>query len=179
MNTGHTPDSQTIANRLAIEEVLHMHARGVDRADENILKSAYWPDAEVAYGGYNGLAWTFCEALPNSIRKYSATQHTVTNILVEFNLNDAVAESYVTAYHYLESDQAEDSEMTYLGRYIDHMQKRDETWKIKFRQVVMDWNQNAPASAVLEGAPFSGLARGARGDDDPLYIMQTTVLGRN
>ena len=179
MTAGHTPDLATLANRMAIQEILHIHSRGVDRADEEILKSAYWPDAEVAYGGYNGPAWPFCEALPNSIRKYAATQHTVSNILIELDGDEAVTESYVTAYHYLANENGEDTEMTYLGRYIDHMQKRDNVWKIKFRQVVMDWNQNANASAILEGPPFAGLARGARGDDDPLFTMQTTVLGRN
>ena len=62
--TGHIPSLEELANRLAIQDVLNKHSRGVDRADADMLKSAYWPEAEVAYGGFDGPAHTFCEALP-------------------------------------------------------------------------------------------------------------------
>ena len=62
--TGQIPDADAIANRLAIQDVLNKHSRGVDRADGELLKTAYWPDAEVAYGAYNGPAHPFCESLP-------------------------------------------------------------------------------------------------------------------
>ena len=177
--TGHIPDLQEIANRLAIQDVLTKHCRGVDRADADLLKSAYWPDAEVAYGGFDGHAHTFCEALPQGIRRYASTQHRVTNVSIDFHGDDAVVESYVTAYHYLAVEDGDDTELTYLGRYVDHMQRRGEQWKIMFRRVVMDWNQNLTASAVLDGPTFSGLARGARAPDDPLYAMQQKISGEN
>ena len=175
--TGRVPDAMEIADRLAIEDVLTKHSRAVDRADGELLKSAYWPDAEVAYGSFNGHAHEFCEMLPDAIRKYAATQHSVTNVAIDFKGDDAVVESYVTAYHYRAADNDADSEMTYIGRYVDHMHKRGATWKIMFRRVVMDWNQNTSASAVLDKPPFNGLARGKRVPDDPLYEMQQKILG--
>ena len=165
---GKVPSLAEAADRLAIQDVLAQHSRGVDRADEAILKSAYWPDAEVAYGGFNGPAHQFCEMLPGAIKRYAATQHTITNIRIDLRGAEARVETYVTAYHYLAAEEG-DAEMTYLGRYLDRMRKRGDVWKILHRQVVMDWNQNAPASAVLEGPPFDGLARGARHPTDPLY----------
>ena len=165
---GEVPSLAEVADRLAIQDVLAQHSRGVDRADEAILKSAYWPDAEVAYGGFNGPAHEFCAMLPGAIKRYAATQHTITNLSIDLRGADARVETYVTAYHYLAAE-AGDTEMTYLGRYLDRMQKRGDVWKILYRQVVMDWNRNAPASAILEGPPFDGLARGARQPTDPLY----------
>ncbi len=179
MSTGRIPTLAEMANRLAIEDVLNKHSRGVDRADAALLKSAYWPDAEVAYGGFNGPAHTFCEALPDSIKRYKATAHRVTNISVDFAGDDAVVESYVTAYHYLPDATAGDTELTYIGRYVDHMQRRADHWKILFRRVVMEWNQNLKASADFSGPTFSGLARGGRSPDDPLYQMQQTLIGDN
>lgn len=176
-DTGQIPSLDELANRMAIMDVLTKHSRGVDRADGELLKTAYWPDAEVAYGGFNGPAHTFCENLPQGIRQYAATQHRVTNVSIDFSGDDAVVESYVTAYHYRAVADGDDTEMTYLGRYVDYMQRRGECWKIMFRRVVMDWNQNLTASAILEGPPFAGLARGARAPDDPLYAMQLEVLG--
>ncbi len=176
--TGTVPTNEQIADHLAIQDVLFKHSRGVDRADADLLKSAYWPDAEVAYGSFNGPAHEFCEALPAAIRRYAATQHRVTNISIDFHGNDAVVESYVTAYHYFADSQHPDTEMTYIGRYVDHMQKRGGVWKMKFRRVVMDWNQNTQATAELNGPPFNGLARGDRAPDDPLYAMQQKVLNK-
>ena len=177
--TGAVPSTAEVADRLAIEQVLAVHSRGVDRADESALKSAYWPDAEVAYGGYNGNAHGFCEILPASIKRYARTAHKISNVCIDFRTIDgrheARVETYVTAYHYLSKDADDspdvDTEMTYIGRYLDRMEKRNNVWKIRFRQVLMDWNQNTEASAILAGPPFEGLARGTRWPDDPLYEM--------
>lgn len=159
-----------IADQLAIQNVLAMHSRGVDRADEIILKSAYWNDAEVQYGGFNGNAHEFCEALPVGIRRFAHTQHSISNVAIDFvSDTEARVETYVTAYHYLAVEDGPDTEMTYLGRYLDRMEKRGDTWKILHRKVVMDWNQNSRASAIWEGPPFDGLARGNRAPLDPLY----------
>ena len=169
METGKVPTLEELADRLAIHDVLAKHSRGVDRAEEATLKSAYWPDATVAYGGFNGAAHEFCEGLPANIRKYAATQHSVTNVCIDFRGDEARVESYVTAYHYLAVEGGQDTEMTFLGRYLDRMEKRGDVWKIRHRSVVMDWNQNADATAVLTGPPFDGLARGDRHPEDPLF----------
>lgn len=169
--TGKVPDLAEVADRLAIFDVLAQHSRGVDRVDVAVLKSAYWPDATVAYGGFNGSAHEFCEILPGAIQGYKATQHAVSNIAIAISGDDARVESYCTAYHYAEVQGGPDREMTYIGRYLDRMQKRAGTWKILHRIVVMTWNQNFDASAVWAGPPIEGLAVGARGPDDPLYAF--------
>lgn len=178
METGQLPTLEQMADRLAIEDVLNKHCRGVDRASEADLKSAYWPEAEVAYGSFNGNAHEFCAMLPTGIRQYVATSHRVTNIMIDIKGPDAVVESYVTAYHYRAStNDSDDTELTYIGRYIDHMQKRDDVWKIMMRHVVMDWNQNLTSTAVLTTPPFNGLARSARAPDDPLYTLKQKIIG--
>ncbi len=176
-DTGRIPDTETLGHRLAIQDVLFKHCRGVDRADLNVLKSAYWPDAEVAYGALDGNAHEFCGMLVQGIQRYQATHHQVSNICCDITGNDAVVESYVTAYHYLPGEAgAADTEMTYVGRYVDHMQLRDNIWKLKFRRVVMDWNQNMNTTADFDGPTLSKLARSAREPDDPLYAMQQEIL---
>jgi hypothetical protein len=169
--TGRVPGPAEVADRLAIQDVLAKHSRGVDRASQTILESCYWPDATVAYGGFNGNAHEFCAMLPGAIKGYARTQHSITNTAFEFRGDMAYVETYVTAYHYRAVPGGQDTEMTYLGRYLDRLQKRGDVWKIKHRQVVMDWNQNADTTAILEGPPFAGLARGARHPDDPLDHM--------
>lgn len=163
--TGRVPKPAELADRLAIEDVLARHSRGVDRADETQLTAAYWPDAEVAYGGFNGNAHEFCKRLPQAIRNFTYTHHAIGNVVIDLIGEDARVETYVTARHYTARD---DSYMIFVGRYLDRMQRRNGVWKILHRRVVMDWNQNGPAGAKWDGAPFDGLARGSRHPDDPL-----------
>lgn len=175
-HTGRIPESTELADRLAIQDVLAVHCRGVDRADEAALKSAYWEDAEVAYGGFEGRAHEFCEILPRSIVRFSHTQHSISNLLIRFDdaaeRQEAAVETYVTAYHYLPGEAGSaDTEMTFLGRYLDRFQRREDHWKILHRRVLMDWNQNADATATWEGPPFDGLARGSHYPDDPVYPL--------
>jgi len=181
LHTGRLPVSSELADRLAIQDVLAVHCRGVDRADEAALKSAYWEDAEVAYGGFEGSAQQFCELLPTSITRFAHTQHTISNVLIRFAepaqdaadqvVMKAAVETYVTAYHYLAEAGAADQEMTFLGRYLDRFERRGSYWKIAHRRVLMDWNQNTTSSALWDGPPFDGLARGARAPDDPVYPL--------
>ena len=96
METGTIPNAEQMADRLAIQDVLFKHSRGVDRADATMLKSAYWPEAEVAYGSFNGNAHEFCDILPEGIKRYMATHHQVSNISIDVVGDEAVVESYVT-----------------------------------------------------------------------------------
>lgn len=165
--TGAVPSLEELQNRLAIQDVLAKHSRGIDRLDLECLKSAYWPDAEVAYGTFNGLAHEFAVGVMEGLKVFDRTAHTVTNTAFDIRGNDARIESYVTAYHYIKGDA--DQEMTFIGRYLDRMEKRGTVWKIAHRRVVHDWNQNVAATAEWGGDLFTSLTKGGRGAEDALY----------
>lgn len=168
--TGQIPSLEEMQNRLAIMDVLAMHSRGIDRLDLECLKSAYWSDAEVNYGSFKGAAHTFAEGVMEGLKAFDRTAHTVTNTAFSIRGNGARVESYVTAYHYTKGDP--DTEMTYIGRYLDRMEKRDSVWKISHRHVIHDWNQNIPATAVWDGDLFASLTKGGRQhEDDALYTF--------
>ena len=166
--TGRVPGVAEIADRLAIQEVISMHCRGVDRASADILRSCYWPDAEVDYGAYKGPAHDFCGPLSEAIKRYENTQHAVSNALIDIDGEVARTETYLTAYHYLAGTP--DTEMTYIGRYLDEMQKRDGVWKISFRKIVMTWHQNADGSKDLERNPsLHSITEASRYPHDPWF----------
>lgn len=170
--TGRVPDAGELADRLAILDVLGRHSRGVDRADAAVLKSAYWPDATVAYGRFNGPAHDFCEHLPTAIRHYARTHHCISNTVVETRGDEARVETYVTAYHLTAGgDGGEARDMTYYGRYLDRFERRDGYWKIRHRQVVMDWHRDEPAAVDFDDPRFEGLGRGGRHPEDPVYAL--------
>ncbi len=166
--TGQVPSLEELQNRLAIQDVLAKHSRGIDRLDLECLKSAYWPDAEVAYGTFNGAAHEFAEGVMEGLKAFDRTAHMVTNTAFDIRGQDARIESYVLACHYTKGDT--DTEMIFFGRYLDRMEKRGDVWKIAHRRVVHDWNQNLDATAIWSGPLFESLTKGGRKfEDDALY----------
>ena len=163
---GRVPNLEEMADRLAIIEVIHTYARGVDRADAEILKSTCWDDAELDYGGYKGPAHPFCDALPNGLRNFVNTQHQISNTLINLKGSEAVVESYLTAHH----RRPDDTEMTYIGRYFDRMEKRNGVWKIRFRQIVMTWHQDAAMSEDFDrNQSLVPITRATHDPDDPSF----------
>ncbi len=171
---GRVPDRAELADRAAIAEILALHCRGVDRADEAALKSCYWPDATTAYGEAAVPAHPFCSQLASAITAYAQTHHMVTNSLFVFDGDRAQVETMLLAFHYRESADGDDSEMTYLGRYLDDFEKRGDVWKIMHREPVMSWSQNSRATHDADHPALSALRRAGRYPDDPLYQLAKT-----
>jgi len=163
---GTLPDQRAMADRHAIEDVLHSHCRGLDRQDTALLLACYWPDAEVDYGAYRGPAHSFAElVLPALAQTYELTRHCISNILIELRGERALAESYVTAGHLLLGAKAE---MLFGGRYLDTLEQREGRWKLVHRQVVMDWSRQHAVTDERESNAFTAMAKGGHGEGDPL-----------
>ena len=162
-----------LADRLAIQEILHLHSRGIDRLDPASIEAAYWPDAEVAYGAFNGRAHDFAAMVVGALQAaYELTQHRVSNSIVALAGDRAKSESYVAAYHLL---RGAEREMFFSGRYLDRHEKREGRWKMVHRRVVIDWSREWDVTDERESPAFAGLAKGTHASDDPLYHL----LGRD
>lgn len=165
--TGITPTTEEIADRLAIQDVLNLHSRGLDRLDQHAIQCAYWPDAEVDYGSFKGSAHLFAELVVGALdAQYELTRHGLSNTLIKFVGDSAYSETSVHAGHLLAGGE---SEILFYGRYLDRLEKRDGQWKILHRQVVMDWSKRLPVQDERNSEAFGDLAKGAHIDGDPLY----------
>ncbi len=166
-DTGITPATTELADRLAIQDVLHLHCRGLDRLDKEAIQCAYWPDAEVDYGSYKGSAHIFAELVVGALgQTYELTRHSISNILIHVTGHVAHSESSVHAGHLLLGAQ---EELLFYGRYLDRLEKRAGRWKILHRQVVMDWSKRIAVQDERSGKAFADLAKGGHLDTDPLY----------
>lgn len=172
-NFGKVPGNGQLADESAIKQILALHCRAVDRIDETALKYCYWPEAMVSYGPEPVEAHGFAASLVSALLQYAGTHHVISNVLIEFDdparRSTARVETYLTAYHFLADENDGDSEMTYLGRYLDRFEKREDDWKILERIPVMSWSQNVPASHDDTHAALSALARADRHPNDIVY----------
>jgi hypothetical protein len=129
---------EEMVDREAIRDCMYRYARGVDRCDEAMLRSAYWEDAIddhcLFVGGREELiAWV----LP-LLRAMEASQHTIGNIFIRLHGDHADAESYYHGYHRV-SDGTKIVDSVQAGRYVDRLEKRDDEWRIARRKVIVDW----------------------------------------
>ena len=115
--TGTTPTPEAVADRLAIEEILYTHSRGLDRVDETLLASCYWEDASVDYGMFRGPASDFVPLVISALGQgYLLTRHALQNTLFEFGENSCNTETLVSAHHL---QAPGDRDLHYLGRYLE------------------------------------------------------------
>jgi hypothetical protein len=153
-----------LVDRQSIWDCMLRYARGVDRVDEQLIRSAFWEDAHDAHGGVNGppgdfLAWF----LPNQPAREVA-QHIVTNHRVELHGDHADTETYfVSVAKKFGSGTLEQVG----GRYLDLFEKRGSEWRIKDRLVLLEWQCVGDASQMAER--LSAANRGSRDKNDPSY----------
>ena len=153
----------------AIIAVLHGHCRGLDRNNSALIRDCYWPDATVDYGSFVGAASDFAELIgPALTQSYELTRHCVSNVTIVVDGGLAQCESYVEAAHLL---RGAEQEMCFRGRYLDTLEREDRQWRIRHRQVVMDWSVTRDVNDERNDEAFAALAKGRADLDDPSYAL--------
>jgi len=175
-------DGQRPEDRREIEDCLLRYVRGVDRRDWDLVRSAYHTDAYDDHGDYKGDVDGFILSLIRRHATIEQSMHVVSNLTIEFaEANSALAESYFVTYQRV-SPAAGDARLAYLrgasigpneavetevvGRYIDHMTRRDGAWRIQERVVVFEVTRGRPAPAG--GGLSSNWVLSRRDGTDPL-----------
>jgi SnoaL-like domain len=151
--------------RHGILNALANHSRGVDRADANLLGSAYHPDATVDYGFYTGPADALVDMLAGAMKAAPPTLHRTSNCEIRVSGDRAVSESYVVAY----VEEPETQRMVF-GRYLDRHARTGGEWRLSHRSYVMDGNVNRPTTIARADPPVSHdhfVSTGAKGASDP------------
>lgn len=160
-----------LADREAIRDCLYRYSRGVDRCDEDMLRSVYWEDAYDDHAAFAGsreelIAWV----LP-MLRAMDQTMHMICNIFIRLHGAHADVESYFYGYHRV-PDSAGFHDGVSSGRYIDRFERRNGEWRILRRQVVVDWFRDYPDSGDWEIGPMGQkLKPGGRHPTDVSYKL--------
>ncbi len=133
---------QALLDRTEILDCLARYARGMDRLDRELARSAYHDDAVDDHVGFVGgvddfLDWSFA---------YHGTQvrhqHYITNHSIDPDGDMAHVESY---YLLVGTDRDEAAPLTISGgRYVDRFERRDGRWGIAARMCIVEWRTELP-----------------------------------
>jgi SnoaL-like domain len=127
-----------LEDRAEIRECMMRYARGMDRRDRELLRSAYHDGAVDDHVGFIGevddfIDWAF--AYHSTQTRY---QHHLLNHTAEIDGEEAHAETY---YLFVGTDREPANHVTVSGsRYVDRLERRDGRWAIVHRVCVVEWN---------------------------------------
>ncbi|SEI20967.1 SnoaL-like domain-containing protein [Rhizobium tibeticum] len=167
-----------LLDREAIRDCLYRYCRGIDRADEAALRSAYWPDAHDNHGAYTGSAEGFIRLALGIFKTGPRNVHQIANILIEFSgPSEAAVESYFMALQRGPDKAGEICQMLLCGRYCDLFHKREGEWRIAERTVIYDWFEQQSPPAPPECERFgSRQPIGAPHPNDPVYALLKGII---
>ena len=152
-----------------IHELIMAQARGLDRADLDLLRSLFHPGATVEAGVFDGTAEDFCPYILDATADMNAMSHAVANEWINVDGDVATAESYVVAFTSATID-GEDTDTFTGGRYVDRFERRDGVWKTTNRTFVLDWQTGHPSSDRSDDGMLATLqTRGGKKPNDPIY----------
>lgn len=157
-----------------IAELLTRYLRSVDRGDIATLRSCYLPGATEDHGGvFSGPAEDYVDSITATLTHPRArTSHNMTNLLIEVRGDTATAESYCITFSRIKAGGAYHHSFT-GARMLDRLERRDGAWGIAHRQLVWDWNHDAPEAehwmqGLLTSDP-SVLRLSGKFPADPVY----------
>ena len=158
---------EALLDRERIRDRLARLARGEDRRDAALISAAFWPEARLDFGVFEGgfdayLAWVVpgADAIAN-------THHVLGQSVIDLDGDAARAETQVISYHRVDMG-AGDRDTCIGGRYLDRFEKRAGEWRIAGRTMLYDWFQDWGAAAdwtqgvmgmAFSGPHFSGRAK--------------------
>jgi hypothetical protein len=152
-----------------IRQVLLRYARGVDRMDEALVRSAFAPDATIAMGGFDGGLDAFVALIRKLVGRLDMTMHYLTNVSVEFSPTDtglARTETYGFALQRSAHEPPKGNLITGF-RYLDDLARRDGRWLITRRVTVSEWARVDDLAGQWPLAP--GTSNGARDGSDLVF----------
>jgi hypothetical protein len=147
-------DLQDFLDRARILDCVHRYARGMDRLDRELVRSAYHDDAHEDHGCFVGKVDEFLDWSLEFQARYARHQHYVTNHTAELDGDTAHAETY---YLFVGVEQDPAAPLTtFGGRYIDRFERRLGRWAIAARILLVEWRTSLPCE--LSPAAFAFMA---------------------
>ncbi len=134
-----------------IRQAVARYARGIDRLDADLMKTAYWPDAIDDHGVYVGDAMAFCDRVIETHARFAVTMHCNMNHTIEVDDDGLVAngEVYNTTFLLRVDDDGGQIVDQWWGRYLDRYEQRDGDWRIAYRVCVHEFTRSSPIDQAM------------------------------
>lgn len=157
------PDPDTVADRLAIEDVLYAYADAIDGRDWEAVREVFTDDAVLDYAGSGGPAGPRDEVVDwirAMLSNLGHSQHAMLNPRIRVEGDRAHAVCQLVNPLLMQAGPEETDALLVGGRYVDRLRRVDGAWRIEHRVQAMDWQAVVRATAMA-GAEVARPAPGA------------------
>ncbi len=130
-----------VADRLEIIELTHRYCWALDSKTWELLDDVFAVDAtaELRSAPLQGRD-AIRDRIRNAITRLDATQHTVSNHMIDVDGDRATSRAYLHSQHVRAG--VEGGELYVIaGRYEDELVRTPEGWRIQFRRLVTVWSE--------------------------------------
>jgi 3-phenylpropionate/cinnamic acid dioxygenase small subunit len=127
---------------LEITQLLYRYARAIDGRDWKALERVFTPDARIHYAVERGADLRFAELGPwlaKAMTIFKATQHVISNPLVELAGDAARCTSYLTGTHVQVRRDGREVLTTEGSVYTDELVRTPQGWRIAARKLERLW----------------------------------------
>jgi hypothetical protein len=148
------PRLQAAVDKSEIAEVLAKFARGIDRLDENLLRSVLHHDAtlDLGPGIFQGMGGDYVHWALGVFQGVRSSHHLIGNVRVELEGDAALVESYFHVHIRIEKPIGRE-DVFLGGRNLDRFERRPSgaagVWKIMHRKQILDWARTESASDIF------------------------------
>ena len=170
---------QRLIDREEIRDTMARYARGVDRADWDLVRSTYHADAFDDHGDFKGDVDGFIAFAQDRTGSLPQCMHFLGNCLIEFaDADTAAVETYFMTAHTLDEagrkaygagDGSGAAQLSSFGRYVDRFERRDGAWKVAHRIVIFEATRVQTANMPPLKPDWAQLRRD---QDDPIFALR-------
>lgn len=159
---------QHLADEAEIRALSALYTRGLDRHDQELVRSVFTNDATTHYGSFRGGPDEMAAMAMKALSAYSVTQHFLGQINLTIDGDTGTGEVYFQAFH---RHATEGFDRFICGRYIDRYRRTQAGWRMTHRTEVVDWTRTEP-TAEEYFARRPATARGTRDRTDLSYRIE-------
>jgi len=139
----------SVADRLAVSDLLDDYARGVDTKDWALVASVFAEGATLDYSAFGGPSGPAAEVLAwiaSSVENFPLTQHHISNRRIRVNGDTATC----TAELFAPMTMANMKMLFTGGRYVDSFVRTSDGWRITERACENGWMGTGPDITRLQ-----------------------------
>lgn len=163
-------------DRQKIVDIYRRYTRGLNRYDLELLKSAFWFDAEISYGenSFGRDVWVERWERDRYLKGLACQAHHIVNDTVDIAGDVAHVETYLISFWRPEQDEPA---QIIGGRYVDRVDRRDGEWRIAVREFLPHFWAEAKSifHSHLSPMTWSPAYLGANDRSDPSYNRPLTA----
>lgn len=135
---------EQLSDKLEITETLYRYATALDTRDRELLREVFLEDAVFLIGAgvgrYDGV-----EAIGSVVTEFlgglEASQHIITNPVIELDGDTASSRCYLHAQHYMPDQRTGGNTLEIGGTYHDQLVRTADGWRIRQRELEVTWTE--------------------------------------